>query len=88
MSDIWIESAACADKDPDLFFPSTGKSERPAKRICATCPVRVECLEAAMVEEAGIILSYRFGVRGGYGPRDRFKLEVRRTKIARAVDAS
>ena len=46
----WQHYAACRNRDPELFFPigSTGPAVRQlqeAKRICAGCPVRSECLE-------------------------------------------
>ena len=39
-----------------MFFPSKGKSARPAKRICQACEVRAECLDYALQagEEHGI----------------------------------
>jgi WhiB family redox-sensing transcriptional regulator len=50
--------AACATVGPDLFYPA----ERPdpqvpeAKRVCARCPVKTECLEYSLTagEESGI----------------------------------
>jgi WhiB family transcriptional regulator, redox-sensing transcriptional regulator len=58
MSDVlrapWIDRAACRDvEDPEIFFPvgSTGPSVpqiRQAKAMCASCPVRQECLDAAL----------------------------------------
>ncbi|MGV9881362.1 WhiB family transcriptional regulator [Streptomyces sp. NPDC003006] len=49
----WLHRAACADEDPDLFFPvgTTGPAIRDldaAKQICARCPVRGECLAWAL----------------------------------------
>ncbi|ATL25975.1 WhiB family transcriptional regulator [Streptomyces formicae] len=49
----WLNQAACADADPDLFFPSGGAGRAlhdrtAAKRICARCPVRGLCLAWAM----------------------------------------
>lgn len=50
----WLGSAACRSRDPELFFPvsPTGPAaERQvadAKTVCATCPVRAECLEFAL----------------------------------------
>jgi WhiB family redox-sensing transcriptional regulator len=44
----WMGSAACRDEDPDTFFPtSTGvraqQQVQEAARICAGCPVQVQC---------------------------------------------
>ncbi|MGH3813281.1 MAG: WhiB family transcriptional regulator, partial [Pseudonocardiaceae bacterium] len=44
----WQERALCAQTDPEAFFPEKGGSTREAKRICAGCEVRAECLEYAL----------------------------------------
>ena len=49
----WGDDAACADADPDLFFPigTTGPALDQideAKRICQACPVRKRCLAWAL----------------------------------------
>jgi WhiB family redox-sensing transcriptional regulator len=52
----WQWRAACRGEDAALFFPPAREEgrderlirERQAKAICATCPVRVECLEYAL----------------------------------------
>ena len=49
----WRSAGACQSADPDLFFPisSAGPAERQiarAKKICAGCAVRSECLEFAL----------------------------------------
>lgn len=43
----WWEWAACQGVPLQVFFPTPGSPSLgdPAKRICARCPVRVECLE-------------------------------------------
>lgn len=45
---VWQDFAACAETDPDAFFPGDGESPRPAKRVCAGCFVRQECLGYAL----------------------------------------
>lgn len=55
----WVESAACASTDPELFFPEKGGSAVDAKRVCHSCPVRSECLDWALEGDE------RFGVWGG-----------------------
>lgn len=57
----WHNGAACANECPELFFP-VGRSRDAqmqtalAKRICADCPVKTECLRHAVEcdEQAGI----------------------------------
>ncbi|MDX2649328.1 WhiB family transcriptional regulator [Streptomyces sp. NBC_00510] len=49
----WWRSAACADEDPELFFPvsSSGPGagqEARAKAVCERCPVVGDCLEWAL----------------------------------------
>jgi WhiB family transcriptional regulator, redox-sensing transcriptional regulator len=46
----WRLDAACADVDPELFFPETGQVPQAAaaKAVCAGCAVRGPCLQAAL----------------------------------------
>jgi hypothetical protein len=46
----WRLDAACADVDPELFFPKPGQIAQAAaaKAVCAGCAVRGPCLEAAL----------------------------------------
>lgn len=44
----WRHEAACIEVGTDLFFPEPGEPTAPAKRICAQCPVRTECLTFAL----------------------------------------
>jgi WhiB family transcriptional regulator, redox-sensing transcriptional regulator len=46
----WRLDAACANVDPELFFPDPGQAPQAAaaKAICAGCTVRGPCLEAAL----------------------------------------
>lgn len=48
--EAWVTDAACAQADPDAFFPKSGDLEtvRAAKRICASCPVAAQCLDYAI----------------------------------------
>jgi hypothetical protein len=65
------DTAPCRGHDPEVFF--TRHLIPYAKRICAPCPLRSECLAAAMrVEgEAG---QYRYGVYGGLSADERGRL--------------
>lgn len=64
---------SCVRQDPELFFDVT--LVREAKAVCSWCPVRQECLDAAMVEDAGRGKFHRYGVRGGLTPAERFELD-------------
>lgn len=46
----WRRNAACAGRDPELFFPLPQQQNmiKRAKNICARCPVRRQCLEFAI----------------------------------------
>jgi WhiB family redox-sensing transcriptional regulator len=61
----WQERALCAQTDPEAFFPEKGGSTREAKKVCAACEVRAECLEYALVNDE------RFGIWGGLSERER-----------------
>lgn len=63
--DPWWKHAACHGKDVNLFYPSKGENARPAKRICAICPVQAECLDDAVKTREP------WGVRGGLTERER-----------------
>lgn len=54
----WQERALCAQTDPEAFFPEKGGSTREAKKVCARCDVRAECLEYALANDE------RFGIWG------------------------
>jgi WhiB family transcriptional regulator, redox-sensing transcriptional regulator len=62
----WIEDAACAGEDPDMFFPKRDAPARAAKAVCAGCPVREACRDYAV--RAPIMLA---GVWGGTTERER-----------------
>jgi hypothetical protein len=66
----WHADALCAQVDTELWFPGKGGDVRPAKRVCAACPVRVECLDYALTTQQ------RFGIWGGVSERDRRKLSA------------
>jgi hypothetical protein len=52
-------ATACQNAAPQLFFPEPGEPDDQAKAICAVCPVRAECLAAALAN------GERYGVWGG-----------------------
>jgi WhiB family redox-sensing transcriptional regulator len=68
----WHRSARCAVKSVglDVFFPRQGQSLEPARGICAGCPVKSECLAAAL-EVATV---YDSGVWGGTSAKQRKQL--------------
>lgn len=59
----WVERQACRGSDPSVFFPDRGGDPDPeAQRLCASCPVREECLSEAL--RLGDVHGYRGGVNG------------------------
>ena len=61
----WQHKALCAQTDPEAFFPEKGGSPRDAKRVCAKCEVREQCLKWAIDHDE------RFGIWGGMSERER-----------------
>jgi WhiB family redox-sensing transcriptional regulator len=57
--------------DPDLFMPERGarRDVQQAVKACATCPVRLECLEYGRYE--------RYGIWGGLSGQERRRLNSR-----------
>lgn len=76
----WMAKAACTPDQADLFFPERGEDADEAKRICAGCTVRRECLTAALVNNE------RSGIWGGLSGKERRRL--RRTASAAAIAAA
>ena len=63
----WMKRAAC-EGIGDMFYPegSHASSEAAAaKRVCLSCPVRVDCLDHAMANDE------RWGIWGGLDERER-----------------
>lgn len=68
----WQEDARCREVDPEVWFPEKGQSSRPAKEICASCRVRVQCLEYALATNE------RYGVWGGKTDQERRQIRQQR----------
>jgi WhiB family redox-sensing transcriptional regulator len=69
VEESWLDQAACAKTNPDLFFPPRGvgrrsKHAQAAKEICAGCPVRRDCLQWALDND-------EVGIWGGLTQRER-----------------
>ena len=65
----WQDQALCAQTDPEAFFPEKGGSTREAKKVCASCDVKAECLEYALANDE------RFGIWGGLSERERRRIK-------------
>lgn len=75
----WTELAECQYTDPETFFPEKGGSSRPAKKVCRSCEVRLECLAYAMDSHDN------FGVWGGFSEFDRRRIRQRGLTPAEAL---
>lgn len=65
-AELWMDEALCTQADPDMFFPEgQGASAAEAKRLCALCPVKAECLEFALAHHEA------WGVWGGLTDKQR-----------------
>jgi hypothetical protein len=60
----WTLLADCQYTDPEVFFPEPGGDTVAARRVCAGCPVRAQCL--AYAAENG-----EHGIWGGLSEEER-----------------
>ncbi len=60
-----------------MFFPGRGESARPARQVCAACPVRQQCLDYAITNRIG------HGIWGGLTERERRALRSRWVRTSR-----
>jgi WhiB family redox-sensing transcriptional regulator len=67
----WRRRAVCKGAPLEWFFGSGDYEYRRAMRLCDRCPVRVECLDAAVLEEDDVPMRFITGVRGGTTPAQR-----------------
>ena len=73
----WKEDAACLGEDYDTFFPNVGYNQHnlEARKICAICPVKKQCLMFAVNNRIN------YGIWGGLTPIQR--KNIRPTKQER-----
>jgi WhiB family redox-sensing transcriptional regulator len=71
-----MSEARCTETDPELWFPELDSLWRvaQAKKICEKCPVKVECLEYALVNK------FKDGIWGGLSPTERHRLMMGKRK--------
>ena len=70
----WTDQAACRGTDTEIFFPANADEEAEALSICATCPVRAQCLDYAIRNRE------TYGIWGGTTPEQRRR--IRRERAA------
>ena len=69
----WHSRGLCIGEDPEVFFPSRSDPGAGARRICATCSVRKECLSYATAAD-------EFGIWGGLDQQERRNLKRRQQR--------
>jgi WhiB family redox-sensing transcriptional regulator len=70
--------AKCTDVPSATFFATDNAGIDMAKRVCAVCPVRRQCLEYALANHIDD------GVWGGASERDRRRMQRHRRKLPAA----
>ncbi len=76
----WMADGLCRMYPPATFFPSDGVGVDKARKICAGCPVRAECLEHALDHRI------EHGVWGGCSERERRRI-LKRRRLEAAAEA-
>jgi WhiB family redox-sensing transcriptional regulator len=81
----WAAAALCTGADPVLFFPPGDHPALEARGVCATCPVRGQCLAYAVLADEP------FGIWGGLDHAERHTLRrqlQRRGELPPPADGS
>lgn len=73
---VWRELGACRGLEPTIFFPDDDADAEDAKAVCASCSVRVACLEHALS------IREKQGVWGGATERERRRIIRQRRRTA------
>jgi WhiB family redox-sensing transcriptional regulator len=66
-----LDDGVCVGLDPGVWLLKPGESAATARRLCAECPVRVECLEFAIGNGEPV------GIWGGMTPEERVRYKRR-----------
>jgi WhiB family redox-sensing transcriptional regulator len=68
----WWQDPPCSQTDPDAFITEDGVYPETVRNICRACPVRVQCLDDAMITD-----DVDYGIRAALTPHQR--RTIRRT---------
>ncbi|WP_405997964.1 WhiB family transcriptional regulator [Streptomyces sp. NBC_00829] len=82
----WELSAACRDKDGDLWF--SGRTRGRAVAICTACPVLDDCRAAVLRCEEGLPKCDRVGIIAALTGAQRYALEHERKRQQHPPPAS
>lgn len=69
----WQDAALCGQIGSDAFYGERGCTNTAARRVCARCPVREDCLTDAL-NNMGLYGMGRHGVWGSTSPEQRLWL--------------
>jgi len=69
-------NAACIGEDPEMWFPGPGILPAKAIEICTECPVRLECLKDALLNEITVKGNRPYGVFGGMTAKERARVKT------------
>ena len=69
------QTTPCQVRDPDIWFSFDPDTQHYAASLCRECPVRQECLRAALEYEQGHSVSFRFGIWGAKNPHERARIQ-------------
>lgn len=69
---LWVDLAACYDRRDLDWVEPTPAEEVTCRQLCARCPVRADCLEAALA------MGEPWGIWGGLDAVERTRLAVTR----------
>ncbi len=72
VDDSWRAEAACKGWPLELWYPRRGQQATAARSVCDGCPVRQQCLNDALSEEAAGVEAV--GIRAGLTARQRRRL--------------
>jgi len=78
MNNSWMSEGDCASQPPEFFFPSDGVGVELAKKVCANCAVKEQCLEYALRNRID------HGVWGGASERQRRRL-IKQRRASRRI---
>lgn len=68
MAAEWARRGSCRGMEPAIFFPTDEDDHATARAVCARCPVRQSCLDAALRNKE------RHGIWGGLNTAERDSL--------------
>lgn len=77
----WMDRGRCLGMDPDLFYPEHGVRAGMAKKACASCDVRADCLRYALDRMCDLDVG-AFGIWGGMNADERWALRRKGIVVA------